>query len=48
MDYLRRFSKPISQLLVLVLLTAWGYVPVAKAGIIGTETVINAEHAQLV
>lgn len=46
MDNLRRFSKPISQVLVLVLLTAWGYVPVAKAGIIGTETVINAEHAQ--
>jgi hypothetical protein len=46
MDDLRRFAKPISQVLVLVLLTAWGYVPVAKAGIVGTEAVINAEHAQ--
>ncbi|MDX1488046.1 MAG: PA2779 family protein [Acidiferrobacterales bacterium] len=46
MENLRRSAKPICQVLVLLLLTAWGYVPVAKAGIIGTETVVNAEHAQ--
>lgn len=46
MDGLRRFAKHISQVLVVVLLTVWGYVPVAKAGIIGTETMVNAERAQ--
>lgn len=46
MEDLRRFAKPISQVLVLLLLTVWGYVPVAKAGIIGTETVVNAEQIQ--
>ncbi len=46
MEDLRRFAKPICHVLVLLLLTAWGYVPVAKAAIIGTETVVNAEHAQ--
>ena len=46
MDDLRRFAKHISQVLVVVLLTVWGYVPIAKAGIIGTETIIDAEQAQ--
>jgi uncharacterized membrane protein (DUF441 family) len=46
MDDLRRFAKHISQVLVVVLLTVWGYVPVARAGIIGTETIIDAEQAQ--
>ena len=46
MKDLRRFAKPISLLIVLCLLTAWGYVPTAQAGIIGTETVINAEDVQ--
>ncbi len=46
MEDLRRFAKPISQALVLLMLTVWGYVPVAKAGIIGTEIVVRAEQAQ--
>lgn len=46
MENLRRFAKPISQVLVLLILTVWGYVPVAKAGIIGTETVVRAEQVQ--
>jgi hypothetical protein len=46
MDDLRRFAKPISQVLVLVLLAVWGYVPAANAGIIGTETIVNAQHVQ--
>lgn len=46
MEDLRRFAKPISQVLVLLLLTVWGYVPVAKAAIIGTEAVVNAENTQ--
>jgi hypothetical protein len=46
MDDLRRFAKPISQVLVLILLAVWGYVPAANAGIIGTETIVNAQHAQ--
>ncbi len=46
MEDLRRFAKPISQVLVLLLLTVWGYVPVAKAAIIGTDAVVNAENIQ--
>jgi hypothetical protein len=46
MDDLRRFAKPISQVLMLVLLAVWGYVPAANAGIIGTEAIVNAQHAQ--
>ena len=46
MQQLRRFARPISPFVVLCLLGPGTYVPVARAAIISTEAVVNAEQAQ--
>jgi hypothetical protein len=46
MEIFRRLTKPVSHLVVLCLLTLSLHLPAAHAGMIGTETVVNAAQAQ--
>jgi hypothetical protein len=46
MKLLRRLTKPVSHLVVLGLLALSLHLPVAHAGMIGTEAVINAAQSQ--
>lgn len=46
MELFRRFTKPVSHLVVLGLLAMSLYLPTAHAGMIGTEAVINAAQTQ--
>ena len=46
MEILRRLAKPISHLVVLGLLALSLHLPAAHAGMIGTESVINAAQVQ--
>ncbi len=46
MQRLQRFARPISLFVVLCLLGLGTYVPAARAAIISTEAVVNAEQAQ--
>ncbi len=46
MKIFRRLTKPVSHLVVLSLLALNLYLPAAHAGMIGTETVINAAQTQ--
>ncbi len=46
MNKLRRIAKPVSHLVVLGLLVLGIHLPAAQAGLISTETVVNAEQVQ--
>lgn len=46
MKMFHRLTKPVSHLVVLSLLALNLYLPAAQAGMIGTETVVNAAQAQ--
>ncbi len=46
MQQFRRFARPIAPFVVLCLLGLGTYVPAARAAIISTEAVVNAEQAQ--
>lgn len=46
MRMFRRLTKPVSHLVVLALLTLSVHLPAAHAGMIGTETVVNATQTQ--
>lgn len=46
MEMFRHLTKPVSHLVVLSLLALNLYLPAAHAGMIGTETVVNAAQAQ--
>lgn len=46
MEILRRITRPVSHLVVLSLLALNLYLPAAHAGMIGTEAVVSAAHAQ--
>jgi hypothetical protein len=46
MEKLRHLTKPVSHLVVLGLLALSLHLPVAHAGMIGTETVVNAAQVQ--
>jgi len=46
MEIFRRFTRPVSHLVVLSLLALNLYLPAAHAGMIGTEAVINAAQTQ--
>jgi hypothetical protein len=46
MEKLRRLTKPISHLLAFGILALSLHLPVAQAGMIGTEAVVNAAQAQ--
>jgi hypothetical protein len=47
MQKLRTCAKPISYLLVVCLLAVGTYIPAARAGIIGTEQIVNAARAHV-
>ena len=46
METFRRLTKPVSHLVVFGLLALSLHMPVANAGMVGTEAVINAAQAQ--
>ena len=46
MEIFRHLTKPVSHLVVLSLLALNLYLPAAHAGMIGTETVVNAAQTQ--
>ncbi|GAB4515311.1 MAG: hypothetical protein Tsb0026_20850 [Sulfuricaulis sp.] len=46
MEKLRRLTKPVTHLVVLGMLALSLHLPAANAAMVGTETVVNAAHAQ--
>lgn len=46
MRMFRRFTKPVSHLVILALLTLSVQLPAAHAGMIGTDAVVNATQVQ--
>jgi len=46
MNKLRRIAKPVTHLVVLGMLMLSMHLPAVQAGMIGTETVLNAEQVQ--
>lgn len=44
MNFFRQYAKPICRLVATCMLVLSAYAPSARAGIIGTETLLNAER----